>query len=139
MANSTDPDQMPHLVWVYIVGKGLSVPILRVIMVMFHTPQPVTQNDCTDQYIMGYVKQNGAFEYSQNAQIEIQLTRYLDLAYLEVKIWSLPIHENLKTDGKYCRKEEKLLLRSNFSSFPQYFQYISNFKSPITYQFVKCG
>ena len=59
-------------------------------------------------------------------------------AYLEVKIWSLPIHENLTTDGKYCRKEEKLLLRSNFSSFPQYFQYISNFKSPITYQFVKC-
>ena len=60
-------------------------------------------------------------------------------AYLEAKIWSLPIHENLTTDGKYCRKEEKLLLRSNFSSFPQYFQYISNFKSPITYQFVKCG
>ena len=60
-------------------------------------------------------------------------------AYLEVKIWSLPIHENLTTDGKYCRKEEKLLLRSNFSSFPQYFQYISNFKSPVTYQFVKCG
>ena len=51
----------------------------------------------------------------------------------------MPIHENLTTDGKYCRKEEKLLLRSNFSSFPQYFQYISNFKSPITYQFVKCG
>ena len=60
-------------------------------------------------------------------------------AYLEVKIWSLPIHENLTTDGKYCRKEKKLLLRSNFSSFPQYFQYISNFKSPITFQFVKCG
>ena len=59
--------------------------------------------------------------------------------YLEVKIWSLPIHENLTIDGKYCRKEEKLLLRSNFSSFTQYFQYISNFKSPITYQFVKCG
>ena len=52
-------------------------------------------------------------------------------AYLEVKIWSLPIHENLITDGKYCRKEEKLLLRSNFSSFPQYFQYISNFRSPL--------
>ena len=31
---------------------------------------------------------------------------------------------------KYCGKEEKLLLRYNFSSFPQYFQYIS---------FVKCG
>ena len=32
-----------------------------------------------------------------------------------------------------------MLLRSNFSSFPQYFQYISNFNSPITYIFVKCG
>ena len=40
---------------------------------------------------------------------------------------------------KYCGKEEKLLLRSNFSSFPHYFQYISNFKSQITYTFVKCG
>ena len=60
-------------------------------------------------------------------------------AYLEVKIWSLPKHENLTTCEKYCGKEEKLLLRSNFSSFPQYFQYISNFKSPITYIFVKCG
>ena len=49
-------------------------------------------------------------------------------AYLEVKIWSLPKHENLTTGKKYCRKEEKLLLRSNFSSFPQYFQYISGVK-----------
>ena len=56
-----------------------------------------------------------------------------------MKIWSLPKHGNLTTGKKYCGKEEKLLLRSNFSSFPQYFQYISNFKSPITYVFVKCG
>ena len=40
---------------------------------------------------------------------------------------------------KYCGKEEKLLLRSNFTSFPQYFQYISNFRSQIIYSFVKCG
>ena len=60
-------------------------------------------------------------------------------AYLEVKILSLPKHENLTTSKKYCGKEEKLLLRSNFSSFPQYFRYISNVKSPITYIFVKCG
>ena len=40
---------------------------------------------------------------------------------------------------KCCGKEEKLLLRSNFSSFPQYFQYTSNFRSQITYSFVKCG
>ena len=58
-------------------------------------------------------------------------------AYLEVKIWSLSKHENLTKE--YCEKEEKLLLRSNFSSFPQYFQYISNFKSPVTHIIVKCG
>ena len=52
-----------------------------------------------------------------------------------MKIWSLPKHENVTTGKKYCEKEEKLL-RSNFSSFPQYFQYISNF---ILYIFVKCG
>ena len=31
-----------------------------------------------------------------------------------------------------------MLLRSNISSFPQYFRYISNVKSPIKYKFVKC-
>ena len=46
-----------------------------------------------------------------------------------MKILSLPKHENLTTGEKY----------GNFSSFPQYFHYISNFKSPITYKFVKCG
>ena len=73
---------------------------------------------------------------SRNKKIYID-SRYPNLAYLEVKIWSLPKHENLTTGEKYCGKEEKLLPRSNFSSFPQYFQYISNFKSPITYTFVK--
>ena len=33
-----------------------------------------------------------------------------------------------------------MLLRSNFSSFPHYFiYYISNFRSQITYSFIKCG
>ena len=40
---------------------------------------------------------------------------------------------------KYYGKEEKLLLRSNFSSFPQYLLYVSNFRSQITYSFVKFG
>ena len=43
---------------------------------------------------------------------------------------------------KYCGKKEKLLLklllRSNFSPFPQYFQDISIFRSQFTYSFVKC-
>ena len=42
-------------------------------------------------------------------------------------------HENLATGNKILWK------RSNFSFFPQYFQYISNFRSKITYIFVKCG
>ena len=31
-----------------------------------------------------------------------------------------------------------MLIRSNFSSFPQYFQLISNCRSQITYSYVKC-
>ena len=49
--------------------------------------------------------------------------------YLEVKLWPLPKHENLTT-GKNIVE---------IYIFPQYFQYISNFKSPIIYIFVKCG
>ena len=60
-------------------------------------------------------------------------------AYPEVDIWFLPNHGNLTTGEQYSGKGEKLLLRSNFFSFPQYFQCISNFKSPITYIFVKYG
>ena len=56
-----------------------------------------------------------------------------------MKIWSLPKHENLTTCKKYCRKEEKLLLRSNFSSFHNIFNISPNFKSSITHIFVKCG
>ena len=55
-------------------------------------------------------------------------------AYLEVEIWSLPKHENLTTGKKSIVKKRK-----NCSYFPQYFQDISNFKSPVTHIFVKCG
>ena len=71
------------------------------------------------------------FDYSWLSLSRHRLSRIT--AYLEVKIWTLPKHENLTKGKKYYGKEEKLLLRSNFSSFPLYFQYISNFKSPITH------
>ena len=47
-----------------------------------------------------------------------------------MKIWSLFKHEDRITGNK--------VLWSNFSSFPQYFQYISNFRSQIIDSFVKC-
>ena len=65
--------------------------------------------------------------YSNYIWLSLSRTRLSRItAYLEVKILSLPKHENLTKGEKYCGKEEKLLLRSNFSSFPQYFRYISN-------------
>ena len=71
-------------------------------------------------------------------------------AYLEVKIWSLVltqrssnrqqnIVEKRRNCSKYCGKEEKLLLRSNFSSFPQYFQYIFNSGAKLHIHSVKGG
>ena len=77
------------------------------------------------------------FIYSWLSLSRTRLSRIT--AYLEVKIWSLPKHENLTAGKKYCGKEEKLLPRSNFSSISQYLQYIFNFMSPITYKFVKCS
>ena len=66
---------------------------------------------------------NKIFTYTVNS-------RYLDFGYLEKTLISKrksgPCFnteiENQVT--KYCRKEKKLLLGSNFSPFPQYFQYI---------------
>ena len=51
-------------------------------------------------------------------------SRYLDLAYLEVKIWSLPKHENLTTGkkiywkrGEIAPKEQFLLFSTIFSNY----------------------
>ena len=55
--------------------------------------------------------------------------RYLELAYFELPLiskWKSGPCFNMKLwqpVTKYCGKEEKLLLRSNFSSFPHYFIY----------------
>ena len=50
-----------------------------------------------------------------------------------MKLLSLFQPVNLTIGNKILWKK-----RSNFSSFPQYFQYISNFRSQITYSFVNC-
>ena len=63
--------------------------------------------------------------YSWLSLSRLRLSRIT--AYLKVKIWSLPKHETLTTGKNIVEK------RSNFSSFPQYFQYNSNFKSNYTY------
>ena len=75
-----------------------------------------------------------------NFRINTVDSRYFDLLnslsqprLSQIKNWSLPKHENLTTSNKILWK------RGEISSFPQYFQYISNFKRPITYTFVKCG
>ena len=47
--------------------------------------------------------------------------------------------ENYQQATKYCGKEEKLLLRSNFSSFSQYFQYFSNLRVKLHIHSVKGG
>ena len=107
-------------------------------------PRSSAQSDhgrCCTQLSLGATHMIAAlWEKSVYSWLSLSRTRLSRItAYLEVKIWSPPKHENLTTCKKYCGKEKKLLLRSNFSSFPQYFQYISNFKSPITHIFVKCG
>ena len=71
-------------------------------------------------------------KYSRLSLSRLRLFRMT--ANLEMKIWCLFKHETLTTSNKIMWKR-----RSNFSSFPHYFQYISNFRSQITYSFMKCG
>ena len=60
---------------------------------------------------------------------EISVPRHIRFAELRKKLFEQPYLTNiyviglmkLEINGKYCGKEEKLLLRSNFSFFPQYF------------------
>ena len=72
--------------------------------------------------------------HNGQTHLRIQLTLAISTSLISnnrlsrSEIWFLPKHENLTT----CKKNivEK---RGNFFSFPQYFQYISNFKSPNTH------
>ena len=95
---------------------------------------------CAVHHFRHTVHQHCLFFFTKYSWLSLSRTRLSRMtAYLEMKIRSLPKHESLTTGKKYCGKGEKLLLRSNFSSLPQYFQYISNFKNLFIYIFVKCG
>ena len=63
-------------------------------------------------------------------------------AYLLVKIWKSNNRSQNRLQNinsyKILRKIGEIAPRSNFFSFPQYFYYISNFRSQITYSFVNC-
>ena len=48
-----------------------------------------------------------------------------------MKIWSLLKHENLRTGNKILMKRGEIA--------PNFFEYISYFRSQVTYSFVKCG
>ena len=83
-------------------------------------------------------------DISKYSCLSLSRTRLSQItAYLEVKIWSLPKFEQLTIGKKYCGKEEKLLLRSNFSSFPLFHNIFNiSLTSRVqkhTYIFVKCG
>ena len=60
--------------------------------------------------------------YSRTSLSRTRLFRIT--AYLEVTIWYLFNMKLGQQVTKQCGKEEKLLLRSTFSSFPHYFIYI---------------
>ena len=47
--------------------------------------------------------------------------------------------QNLRTGNKMLWKRGEIAPKEQFLLFSQYFQYISKFRSQITYSFVKCG
>ena len=55
------------------------------------------------------------------------------------KVWSLFLHGNLTTGNKILWKRGEIVSKEQFLLFSTIFQFISNFKSQITYSFVKFG
>ena len=77
-------------------------------------------------------------KYSRTSLSRTRLFRIT--AYLEVKIWSLFEHETMTTCNKIMWKRGEIAPKEQFLLFSTLFDtYISNFRSQITYSFVKCG
>ena len=75
--------------------------------------------------------------YSRLSLSRTRLSRIT--TYLEVKIWSLFQHRDLPTGNKILWKRGEIAPRSNFSSFPKYFHYISNLRVKLKIHSVKGG
>ena len=74
--------------------------------------------------------------YSRTSLSRTRLFRIT--AYLEVKIWSLFLHETMTTGYKIMWKRGEIAPKEQFLLFSTLFYiYISNFRSQITYPFVK--
>ena len=74
---------------------------------------------------------HGEIKYSRTSLSRTRSFRIT--AYLEVKIWSLFLHETMTTGKKIMWK------RGEIAPYFFLYIYISNFRSQITYSFVKCG
>ena len=81
---------------------------------------------------------HGEIKYSRTSLSRTRL--FWITAYLEVKIWSLFLHETMTTGKKIMWKRGEIAPKEQFLLFSTLFYiYISNFRSQITYSFVKWG
>ena len=75
--------------------------------------------------------------FQNYSRLSLSRTRLSGItAYIEVKIWSLFYYRDLPTGNKILWKRGE---RSNFSSFPQFFQYLSNLGVKLHIHSVKGG
>ena len=107
-------------------------PVRRRITIFFSGPFPVV-NISFPKIIIRLLKNTADRQFSWLSLSRTRLSRIT--TYLEVKIWSLPKHENLTTCKTYCGKEEKGAISPLFHNIFN----ISLTSSPIKHIFVKCG
>ena len=81
---------------------------------------------------------DAGFYYSRLSLSRLRLSRIT--AYLDEKIWSLFKHRNLTLGNKILWIRGKIAPEEQFLPFPTIFSiFISNYRSQITYPFVKFG
>ena len=128
----------------WVLFQSLKSPGSRTSIVLNHLNSPsLNLSDAPSQNsevikILNTTLLAFAAKYSRTSLSRTRLFRIT--AYLEVKIWSLFQHETMTTGNKLMWKRGEIAPEEQFILFSTLFYiYISNFRSQITYSFVKCG
>ena len=100
------------------------------------TPDIFVRPDADLQQVSPHISPN-VMKYSRTSLSRTRLFRIT--AYLEVNIWSLFYHGTMTKGNKIMWKRGEIAPKEQFLLFSTLFYiYISNFRSQITYSFVKC-
>ena len=122
-------------------AKGRKLSKISTILKRWSLKLPITNTLRQLLWSQNILKGSSLESRTKYSRTSLSWTRLFRItAYLEVKIWSLFYHETMTTSNKIMWKRGEIAPKEQFLLFSTLFYiHISNFRSQITYSFVKCG